>query len=210
MSQDWSSDTYEPTNTFSIDLQHIEDNFATLKSNWSGLAQPSDRQAGQFWFDTSNKILKIRSFTNFSWLGAMYGNTSFKIWMYWNSAPDGWAQDASITDRVLAFKKTSTGGEIGGGWYISGNSLNTTGSSHNHQLYDHPSSSWNTDGSTPKAWIKIAGGSDRKTVQHTGSGNLFTVTEDLWTEITTHSHSIAGDGDWRPAAAVGIMVYPNI
>lgn len=218
MSQDFNTETYEPSATFSVNLVDIENNFAALKSSFSGTAAPSSPVAGQVFFHNTKKNLQIRNQANSAWLGAFYGSTSFKIWKYVNAAEDGWVQDSTITDKVIAIKGGSTymtgGTTVGGSWIIAGNAIASTGSSHNHQIYDYPGfvsgGSWESNGSTPKLWVYQVNVGNRKTVCHSGSGSLYTITEDLYSENTTHTHTISHTGTWRPAAQVGIMVYPNV
>ena len=222
MAQDWTTDTYEPTNNFSADLLNIEDNFAALKSSFSGLAEPSTYVPGQFWFDTSKKILKIRNQGDTAWLGVMYGAVSFKIWMYVNAAEDGWVQDATITDRVLGIKGGATyltGGTLASSWIIAGNELSTAGSDHAHRYFDWQSTtvfkSWEADGSTPETIYGGQRGDNQQMGKSLGdepTGQYRCLTEDIYTDDTQglHTHSITSGGAWRPAANVGILVYPNV
>ena len=214
MSQDFTTETYEPSATFSVNLTDIEDNFATLKSNFSGTGNPSSPVAGQAFFHNTKKNLQIRNQANNAWLGVFYGSTSFKIWKYLNAAEDGWVQDSSITDKVLAIKGGSvylTGGTtVGGSWIIAGNSLNTTGSDHIHKFYKYNITSYDSNGN--EVTITWAAGEPRKTISHTGDGSPRHSSVDLYTKAGdgTHSHDIQSSGAWRVAAQVGILVYPNV
>lgn len=58
----------------------IENNFAALKSTFSGASAPSDPVAGMMWLDTTNYILKIRNSGNTAWLA---------IWDMVNNCPVG-------------------------------------------------------------------------------------------------------------------------
>ena len=49
-----------------------------------------------------------------------------------------------------------------------------------------------------------------KTCAHSGSGRLRFTLGDLYSELTTHDHSISSTGAWRVAASVGILCYPNV
>src|ERR1700722_3118056 len=40
----------------------------TLNTAWSGSSAPSSPEAGQFWHDTTNNILKMRSLDNTNWI----------------------------------------------------------------------------------------------------------------------------------------------
>lgn len=47
---------------------HIPNSLAALRSSFSGSSAPSDTIAGMFWFDTSNKVLKLRNDANNAWI----------------------------------------------------------------------------------------------------------------------------------------------
>ena len=149
MVQTWTDDTYEGNREGAIDLQNIENNFSTLKSLWSGGSTPSNIVPGFPWFDTTKKILKIRNQADTGWLGVMYGNISNKIWMYSNSATDGWAVAGGLSDCVLAIKGGSraynvNGGNSAGTWSqppmtltIAQMPAHTTGSTGGDQSHNH-------------------------------------------------------------------------
>ena len=68
MAQDWTDDVYAGGHTAQTDLQNIENNFAAIKSAFSGVAAPADTVAGMWWYDTTTHILKIRNELNSAWL----------------------------------------------------------------------------------------------------------------------------------------------
>jgi hypothetical protein len=69
MSQVWNDNTYDASgHQITVDMQAIEDNFACLKSMFSGASAPSDPVAGMLWLDTTNHILKQRNETNNAWI----------------------------------------------------------------------------------------------------------------------------------------------
>ena len=227
MSQDFTLETYTASGNYSADMLNIEDNFAALKSSFSGVSAPGagadSPVAGQFWFDTTKKIMKIRNTANNAWLGMFYGNASFKVWMYLNSANDGWLIDSSITDKVVAIKGGSTyvtGGVSNvGTWVITGNTLSTAGSTHTHKMFDWISTtvfkSWEANGTTPET---IYGG-QRADNQQMGkslgdepTASYRCLTEDIYVNSAdgSHTHSLTSGGAWRPTAAVGILVAPNM
>ena len=227
MSQDFSLETYAASANFSADLLQIEDNFAALKSNFSGVAAPGAAAdspvAGQFWFDTTKKIMKVRNSANNAWLGLFYGNSSFKIWMYRNAAGDGWAIDSSVTDKVVALKggSTYTTGATSntGTWIITGNTLSTTGSTHTHRYLDYQSAgvyySWQSNGSTQVLMTATQRGDNQlmsKSAGDTSAQNWRAISEDLYVKSAdgSHTHSLTSGGAWRPTAAVGILVAPNM
>jgi len=119
MAQDWTDDVFAAGHTGQTDLQNMENNFAAMKSLFSGAAQPASMAACHPWFDTTQHVLKIRDDGDSAWLGLMHGDTSQKLWIYRNAAMSGWAVDSGVTDTVLALKGGSvytTGGASAGTW----------------------------------------------------------------------------------------------
>lgn len=49
-------------------LQAFEDNFAALKSAFSGVTAPGNTVAGMWWYDTTAHILRVRNEDNTAWL----------------------------------------------------------------------------------------------------------------------------------------------
>jgi hypothetical protein len=49
-------------------MQAVEDNFAALKSCFSGTSAPSNPAAGMAWLDTTNHIIKVRNEANSAWI----------------------------------------------------------------------------------------------------------------------------------------------
>lgn len=68
MSQDWTDDCFASGHAAQEDLQNIEDNFACLKSLFSGASAPSSPVAGLLWLDTTNHLLMVRNEANDAWL----------------------------------------------------------------------------------------------------------------------------------------------
>jgi len=68
MAQDYTTDCYDPAHVADTDLDNIEDNFAALKSSFSGASAPSNPVAGQWWLDTTNHIFKLRNEDNDDWI----------------------------------------------------------------------------------------------------------------------------------------------
>lgn len=68
MSQVFTDDCYASTHQAQTDLQAFEDNFAALKSSFSGANAPSNPIAGMWWLDTTAHILKQRNEANSAWL----------------------------------------------------------------------------------------------------------------------------------------------
>lgn len=123
MSQTYDPDCFGSGHQAQLDLDKMKNNFAALKSSFSGTASPGNSEAGMLWFHTTNKLLKVRNDANDAWLGVMAADAAHKIFVYRNTAPDGWAIDASVKDCVLALKTdTGTnaynyeGGNVRGTW----------------------------------------------------------------------------------------------
>jgi hypothetical protein len=219
MSQNYQDDCYNYSgHTVVADMQQIENNFAALKSMFSGASAPSDLVAGMQWFHTTNKIPKIRNNANDAWLGVMQGDASHKLWVYRNTAPDGWVVDSSVTDSVLALKGGSqaynaNGGTTGGTWTQPDGTLSVA----NLPAHDHGAKTpaiTVTDNLTVTAGAgssqAIVPQSDQSTSQ---SSTLITVTATQ----AAHTHDSVGSGTahnhgtaYRPAAAIGTMQYMNI
>jgi len=68
MSQTYYDDVYSGSMAGATTLQRIENNFAAVKSLWSGATAPSNRVGGMLWVDTTHHLLKLRNEANTSWL----------------------------------------------------------------------------------------------------------------------------------------------
>ncbi len=236
MTQNWNDNTYALTDTGTTNLQTIENNFACLRSAFSGASAPAS-VAGQFFFDTTNKILKIRNQANSAWLGVMYGAADYKMWVYINSAGDGWTVDATVTDKVLAIKGGAnayniSGGASGGTWTQPTHThtfTTTEVGDHLHQIRKYngglSAQYYNASGVlTNFAYTSITTSStayDIPTVKSYDPGGdpavpRIGVKADWYSEDTgAHDHEGPTDGGetaatYRPAAAVGTLQYLNI
>jgi len=212
MSQTFTDDCYGSGHVAAVDLQAFEDNFAALKSMFSGASAPSNQVAGMMWFDTAKKLPKVRNNTNSAWLGVMAADNLHKIWVYRNTAPDGWAVDSSVADVVCALKGGAQGYNVNGGvtagtWIqpdhtlleaeIPGHTHAVTGGSHAHNI---------------TGYIPGEGGSTVG-LQVTNAGDA---TSTQASETATHTHTTASTGGstahshgstYRPFAAVGTLQY---
>ena len=192
MVQDYTDDTYGPAHVGGVDLQNIEENFAALKSNFSGGSNPGNTVAGMLWFDTGNEVMKLRDVGNSQWFTLLQGTAGLKVWIYSNVAIDGWTIDGAVTDQLLALKGGSTyltGGAAAGSWTWPSHTLSIAQiPSHRH---DASSRFIVSDGN------EVGSGGDNygriTYTNYTGGGG-------------THSH---GSTTFRPAAAVGTLQYPN-
>jgi hypothetical protein len=189
MAQDWVADLYTTGTVGHTTLSNMELMFATLRSSFSGATGPASPVDGNLWYDSSAKEL-LKVYRNGAWAGVLCGSVSLKLWLYLNAAEDGWAIDATVTDRVLALKGGSTyttGAANAGSWTISG--------IQNESAHTHPADSNYVDG-----WIDQGSGSNDCVGYH-----KHTITVSAG---SAHSHS--HDGSWRISAAVGTLQYPNI
>jgi len=232
MSQTYTVNSYQADHSGQSDLQNMENNFESIRSSFSGATAPANLVAGHLWFDTSKLILKVRNNANSAWLGVMYGSTAYKVWVYANSAGDGWVLDSSLTDRVIAIKGGSqayntNGGAAAGSWTIAAHTHSHTHSfssgSHVHQWYDSTGVNSTTDNTYNSSGTSI---SISNTNKQYGKGiEIFTgdidggtclspdsYTSAVTTSGTTGSDATAGGGitTFRPAAAVGTLQYPNV
>lgn len=239
MGQTWTDDTYDSTHEADTDLANIEVNFATLKSNFSGAGGPSNPVTGQLWFDTTKKLLKVRNNANGAWLGVMAAPATQKVWVYANAAPDGWAIDGSVTDRVLALKGGATyvtGGAAAGSWTISGLAHTHGVAEGATGVHQHTLTLGSTEQYAPvnskTGWHQYAFSNSLKgeytndpirlgTVSLDGAGQATLTVYGTVYRLTSageggHTHSLTNpsgggsDGAWRTAAAVGTLQYPDV
>ena len=197
MSQTWTDDPFSSGNVGQTDLQNIENNLLSLKSNFSGTSAPSNAVAGMHWYDsgTGNKVMKM--YLDSSWVAYMHGDSSQKILVYRNTAMDGWSIDSSsATDRVVALKGGSTyttGGANAGSWTISG-LTNNTESAHTHTISTSPD-----DFSADDVGV---GGTYDVSATHNHGGATGSDGD--------HTHTISSDATWRISAAVFTLQYLDI
>ena len=58
MTQNWTADCFAAGHVAQTDLQNMENNFVTIKSQFSGAVQPVDAVEGLLWHDTTANLLK--------------------------------------------------------------------------------------------------------------------------------------------------------
>lgn len=66
--QNYTDDVYDAVHVAATDLQNMENNFACLKSSFSGGSAPANPVPGMFWYDTTDNFLKLRNKANAAWL----------------------------------------------------------------------------------------------------------------------------------------------
>lgn len=190
MAQTWTDDVFDVGHAYNTDLGNMENNFAALKSLFSGAAQPGSMAACHPWFDTAKHVLKVRNDGDSAWLGLMHGDVNHKLWVYRNAALSGWAVDSGVTDRVLSLKggdTYTTGAATAGSWIIPDHTL--------------------TVAQVPALSINVASGLDNSGSRVARSG-----TNTPGTQLTAtgsggaHNHGAT----YRPAAAVGTLQYLDL
>lgn len=229
MAQNFTDDCFASGHVGQTDLQNMENNFACLKSMFSGGSAPSNPVAGMPWFDTTKKSQKQRNAGNTAWIGLMHGDASQKVWVYRNAAMDGWVVDGAVSDRVLAVKgggTYTTGGATAGSWTISG--LSGTGHTHGAGSYaapNHAHTLANYGGSVSNAagrgdpCGKFESDTHLTTKAGVGGGDTFqrkSLTTGNPSATAVSGTSASGNaspthnGSWRVAAAVGTLQYLNL
>ena len=207
MSQNFTDNCYVLTNLIagvSSDLQDIENNFITLKGTFSSGSAPVtggdySTVAGLAWYDTTNTQLKYRNSANNGWMYFFPGDATSKIWAYRNDAVEGMIVDSSVTDKVLAIKGGSqgyaiTGGGLGGSWttlsHTHGAGSYTVNTYHRHEL---GAESMYQDGIALEDadFYTDYQGSTTQPVAGTSTSGIIIAT-------------------WRPTAAVGILLKPDL
>ena len=207
MSQTYTIDCFVSTHGGQSDLAIMESNFESLRSTFSGTGTPANSVAGMLWFDTTQKLLKVKNAANGAWLGVLTGTGSLKMLVYRNTAEDGWAIDSGVTDRVVAIKGGATytaGAAVAGSWTI------THAFTHNHQWYkDVPGSGADRTYDVDGAEIDIPSEGSESTGGH--RIDTFGGTQEIGAACyTTNSADSTNDATWRPAAAVVTIQYPDI
>jgi len=91
--QDYTDNCFATDHAVQTDMQNMENNFAALKSAFSGATTPSDTVAGMWWFDTTANILKLRNEANNDWQS---------VWDFANNKPVITNLSAEITGAMIA------------------------------------------------------------------------------------------------------------
>ena len=199
MSQTYLDGSPDLTHDAAEDLTTIRNNFAALKSFFSGLNPPPTMGACTPWYDITNHVLKVRDDADSQWFGLMHGDVDQRIWVHRNAVMTGWALYSSAADCVLAVKGGSvytTGGIGGGSWSISG----LTFANHTHTYSQTPYHSH-----TYERFGRVRGAIGSG--DYWGIDTVSTSAVGLGTCTTdgASTSAVYSAGTWRPAAAVGTI-----
>ena len=228
MSQAWTDNIPVVTNDAQADLEDMKDNFACLKSSFSGTTAPANAVEGQIYRNTTYS--NWRGYTGAAWVGMMVGDASQKMWVYRDSAMTGWVVDSSVTDKVLSIKGGSTyttGAATAGSWTISGlahthGAGTLSGGTHYHKWYNFIALT--TEAQDGQGNI-FGEGSPGMSTSYGLLTNVAVTAEDEYPKNPTQDHytdskttTISGstasgggsDGTWRPAAATGTLQYLDL
>lgn len=200
MSQTWTDDCFAAGHVGQTDLANMENNFAALKSLFSGASQPASMAACHPWFDTTKHALKVRNDGDSAWVGLMHGDVSQKIWVYRNAAMSGWAIDSSVIDKVLALKGGSTytaGGATAGSWTIS-----AAAHAHTLKIGYYAGTIFMGGESAP--------GTDTPTTHTYTTFADTTALNAVVSWMKTETDGAISDATQRPAAAVGTLQYLDL
>ena len=214
--QTFVDDCFDENHSAYDDLQNMENNFAALKSNFSGISSPANAVAGMDWFDSDNHVNKRY---DAGWLGLMHGDIGQKIWVYRNDSIPGWVIDSSVGDVVIAAKGAGvygTAGQTAGSWVVSGLSHQ-----HNHQFCkdggdDASNSVYDSGGGLvpvgggfkyPSTTMVLALSLTHEASVNAGSSSQRGLGDSYTNNDTT---PVQCNGLWRVAAAVNTLQVLNI
>lgn len=189
MSQNYNDELYEQSTVADTTLTRVENNFAAVKSNFSGSSNPSDGVSGMLHMRTGGTAdgLRVRNADNDEWMKILEGDAGQKMWVYRNDTCEGWTIDATVTDRVLALKGGSDAYNANGGTNAGETWANLLGHTH-----DFSEGGFNADNGT----FTNYGVGDGKS----GFSHL----------IDLETQGVNSITDLRPAAAVGTLQYPDL
>jgi len=138
MSQDYTDNCFQGDHIVETDMQNIENNFAALKSLFSGSSAPSNPVAGMPWFDIDTDQLYIRNKDNDQWLTLDFIPGTIMLFGQ-ASAPLGWTKLTSWADNsMLCINTQANGTALGSGGTANPQSQHThTGPSHTHTGPSH-------------------------------------------------------------------------
>lgn len=217
MAQNYTNNSYQGSHIGNVDLVNMQNNFECIRSMFSGPSSPpinppeGGSSVGMPWFHTTNKLLKMRNKAGSAWIGIMYGDQDQRMWCYANSAIDGWVIDSTApVDCVVGIKGGSNdynvnGGQTAGDWQIPDHTLTVSQLAiHTHTIVANHTHNIVNSGSAGSGVFGMIYATTASSVNTSSSG--------------AHTHpSSGGDGGphnhgntYRPRAAVGILVHPNV
>lgn len=157
MSQDFTDNCFEGGHVVQTDMQNVENNFAAIKSGFSGSSAPSNTVGGMRWFDIDVDQLYIRNAANNQWLTVDFIPGTIMLFGQ-ASAPLGWTKLVSWSDNsMLCINTQADGTTLGYGGSANPQSghthayTETTGHVHQWYNYSAPSlndTSYNSSGSS--------------------------------------------------------------
>lgn len=223
MSQTFTDDCFAGGHVAQTDMGNIENNFAAVKSSFSGSSAPADPVPFMPWGDTGNEIPRFRDVDDEEWLALMPcddgdegGGAKGYIWLYRNNTVDGMVVDTTVSDRVLAVKGGSNAYNVNGG-ITAGTAFSTlAGHAHPHGhaggtlartiTITIPEDGWGEGTNSPdgRLWSGIA-----PTQRRTASRQL-TGSAGSWSGAAASDSTASNITDARPAAAVGTLQRPDI
>ena len=235
MAQNWTDNTYDPSFVIHDTEVEEEQNFACLKSSFSGATAPPSPTPGQLWYNTSSGVLSY--WTGSAWRSFATSSVDMKIWIYSNTAIPGWAIDATIADCVIAVKGGSDAYNVSGGTEAG----EWTSASHNHKWLNFVTTgttkidpfSYNSDGSDayitnavapyPQGNVSYIAGIARSYSYwssqeggwvEAGSSTIINTTQYPYVSPYSGDYGFYTSNDsgtpssYRPFAAVGTIQYP--
>lgn len=212
MAQNFTRDCFGAGHIAGNDMQAIENNFACLRSMFSGPTAPSNPASGYMWFATVDRNLRIRNGSNSAWVGVLAIDAPDSTLIYRNDTDDGWAISATSTDTVAAVKSQS-------GAYISGGSQlgswafwNFLVTQHNHATsHTHDiSGGVHTHGLAGGGYIGRVEGESNTKSHFTNNDGDHSHSLNIYSSIYNAGVQVSGGSSWRPAAIVCTMQHLDI
>ena len=213
--QDFIDDCYVYTNKIAdVDaetMQYLENNFLALKTCFGGDTEPTTCSGytvvpGLTWYDSANLQLKYRNAANDGWICYFPGDTDSKIWAYRNDAVEGMVIDSTVTDSVIALKGGTQAYNVNGGNTAGNWTLNHT----------HSDGSYSINNRHRHKFPNLGPPDYHLDIDPAGKmpwGYIFTWTDyqgSTTNPVNGTSTSSGPSSSWRPAAAVGVLLKPDL
>lgn len=133
MAQDFTDDCFAGVHGAQADMQKVENNFAAVKSTFSGPDAPSNPVAGMSWFDMVNEVIKQRNAANNAWLVQTFPPGTVALFGQ-ASAPIGWTKKTTWSDNAMLCINTQA----------NGTALDSDGSANPQSAHTHTDSHTHT------------------------------------------------------------------